>query len=342
MRIATNVLSVLAWIGAAVTLDACAGSGSSYAPSSPQAFPNQPRAATTRSRPAVVEVTAGDRAAAYEFSNNRVHFTPPSFRRGPHRANAAPVGYPLDMTNYGGGTMPASDAYNVYVNCKDERCWGHPEEFLKGLAGTPFSNLITQYTGSPGSSYTYKGSLSVKYSHPYTNTYYSADLFAILAAAVRHFKADGLSVEYHIFLPEGVDTCFDQTPLCYSPDNLSAFQFCAYHGAAQYNHKPVVYSVEPYASPQVEVYGRFVWACQNQVLPKGVNREDSAQASALSHESFESWSDPLPNSGWFNANFNAEIGDICAYLYMQTIELSNRKWYIQQEYSNAAHGCSST
>jgi len=327
---------------AAMLLHGCAESVPAYTPATAPNIAAQTRTART-SRPAVIEVTAGDRAAAFGFSNNRVHFTAPAFRRHKRHAHATPpVGYPLDMYDFGGPTMPASNAYNIYVNCKDERCWGHPEEFLKGLAGSPFSDLITQYTGSPGSKYAFKDSLSVKYSHPYTNTYYTEDLFAILAAALRHFKATGLSVQYHIFLPKGIDTCVDQTSLCYSPDDLSAFQFCAYHGAAQYKHKNVIYSVEPYASPQVDVYGTFVWGCQDQAIPKGVNREDSAQASALSHESFESWSDPLPNTGWFNTTFQAEIGDICAYLYMQTIELSSRKWYIQQEYSNAAHGCSST
>src|SRR5438477_602493 len=35
----------------------------------------------------------------------------------------------------------------------------------------------------------------------------------------------GLGHVYHVFLPQGVDTCFDEG-LCYSPDNFATFGMC--------------------------------------------------------------------------------------------------------------------
>ena len=160
----------------------------------------------------------------------------------------------------------------------------------------------------------------MSYSHPYSKTYYSEDLLAILAAAVRHFRATGLNVEYHLFLPKGVDTCFDQAAFCYSPDNLASFAFCAYHGAARLGGDTIIYSVEPYQAVRVNLGGGQVgYACGTPYLPAGTDRLDSGTASTLSHESFESWSDPIPNTGWYNSTYQVEIGDICSYLFMQTV-----------------------
>ncbi len=53
---------------------------------------------------------------------------------------------------------------------------------------------------------------------------------------------------YHVFLPPGTDECFDNTySVCYSPDHLTTWFFCAYHGFVDFpDIGHVIYSVEPY------------------------------------------------------------------------------------------------
>lgn len=295
----------------------------------------------------ILQITAADRAMARSFVAGTPHITLPSFKH--QAAPAAKVGYPLDMTcqTKQCPVMPSSTAYNVYVTpdgktCKNEKCWGDPEEFLKALKGSPLAGVAQQYTGGGPTAYTYGGHVTVKYGLAYTNTFYNNDLFTILAAAAKHFQKVGLTYQYHIFLPPGIDTCFDQYAECYSPDNLNAFAFCAYHTAVLFNGQPIVYSIEPWQNAQVTIGGKKFYGCQDQKVPAGTNRLNSGTASTLSHESFEAWSDPLPNSGYFNASYGEEIGDVCAYQFMTKFAAGGGSWFVQQEYSNSAHGCADT
>lgn len=332
-------------------LAACSGLGQNVTPSTgsgPNALSpaaSAPRAAAGARTRSIYEVTGAARAMAAQFHRiGQPRFLPPSFKHQaqPHVKN----GYPLDMTcqTKACPVMNGSTAYNVYVTdgktCTNgESCWGDPEEFLKGLAGSPLAGVATQYTGAAASAFKYGDSMTVKYSLAYSNTFYQNDLLTILAQAVTHFQKIGLNVQYHIFLSPGTDTCFDQTGACYSPDDLSSFAFCAYHDAVGYNGTPIVFSIEPYQNATVKVGNKTFYACQLQKAPKGTDRLSSSTASTLSHESFEAWSDPLPNSGWFNAPYGEEIGDVCAYQFMTNTTLGGKKYFIQTEYSNAVHGC---
>jgi len=338
----SNVLRFAGVLFAGWILAACSGT-QSVVPAS-QAPVNAP----TVSRgvnPDAVRVTFDDAMMARNFVPMKAHVTPMRLKNPykglANRPDSTPVGYPLDMTKGTGPTVKSIAAYNIYVNEKNEATWGDPEEFLKGLTGSPFAGLITQYTGGAASGYKFGGSMSVNYSLKYSNTFYNNDLFTILASAVKHFQKVGLTAQYHLFLPPGIDTCFDQYGICYSPDNLNSFVFCAYHSAVAYNGQPILFSVEPYQNATVKIGSQTFYACQNTVVPKGTNRLESGTASTLSHESFETWSDPLPNTGWFNPSYGAEIGDICAYAFMQKQVLGSKSYWIQQEYSNAAHGCAS-
>ncbi|MBV8333082.1 MAG: hypothetical protein JO192_10130 [Candidatus Eremiobacteraeota bacterium] len=305
------------------------------------------RAPATKAVAGVLEITQADREMARSFVPGRPHIMVPTFTH--HAKPASAVGYPLDMTCQTPQcpVMNASVAYNVYVTpdgktCKDEKCWGDPEEFLKAISGSPLVGLVQQYTKGAPTAYTYGSSIAVKYKLAYTNTFYNNDLWTILSAAAHHFKAVGTNAEYHIFLPPGVDTCFDQTSECYSPDNLTSFAFCAYHTAVLFGKTPIVYSVEPWQDVQVTVSGKKVYGCQDAKVPPGTNRLNSGTASTLLHESMESWSDPLPNTGWFNSIYGEEIGDTCAYLFMTKEVVGGGSWFVQQIWSNTYHGCADT
>jgi hypothetical protein len=336
----------------ATALAACSGTGQTIPSGPAQSQPAQRSVQDDSVRPQVLTVTDADRAMARKWRRvGTPHITAPRFhnpfaRVRPH----APVGYPLDMTcqTKKCPVMTSSTAYNIYVTpdgkkCATQKCWGNPEQFLKALTGSQLAGVAKQYTGGDATAYKFGGSVAVKYGLAYTNTFYNNDLFTVLVAAYKHFKALGLNVQYHIFLPPGTDTCFDQTSICYSPDNLSSFFFCAYHTAAIAGPGQfIVYSVEPYQNATVTINGQKFYGCQDDVVPPGTNRLNSGTASTLSHESFEAWSDPLPNTGWFNASYGEEIGDVCAYQFMTTENLKGKSWFVQQEYSNTYHGCADT
>ncbi|HZY99343.1 MAG TPA: hypothetical protein VFE36_07200, partial [Candidatus Baltobacteraceae bacterium] len=226
----------------ATALAACSGMSQAVPAGPAQSQPSQSAVHSEAMHGGVLSVTAADRALARTFvANGRPHITPVRFKNPfakiqPHTGN---FGYPLDMTcqTKKCPVMNASVAYNIYVTpdgkqCATEKCWGNPEEFLKALTGSQLAGVAKQYTGGDATAYTYGGSVAVKYHLNYSNTFYNNDLFTILAAAYKHFKATGLNAQYHIFLPPGIDTCFDQYGECYSPDNLNSFYFCAYHTAA--------------------------------------------------------------------------------------------------------------
>ncbi len=155
------------------------------------------------------------------------------------------------------------------------------------------------------------------------------DLFNVIHAAAKT-GGTGYGHEYNVFLKKGLDTCMDFGP-CYSPDNPSAFVFCAYHGSITYSDiGHVIYSIMPYQD--VAGCGDFGLSGLPNASPI------DSTATTLSHEWSESISDPDPNSGWFNSVFGAEIGDLCN-TFRATETLNGHKYVIQPEYSNSVHGC---
>jgi hypothetical protein len=342
-------------------LAACSGNQSvTPAASTPQAMRPAAASLARTKGPEALRITAEDIAFAQTFQPGPRHITPTvlNYRAHPNAKRPATPGYPDDMSCavYGGTctTMPSSTAYNVYVSpdgkhCMTESCWGTPEEFLKGIAGSSFVGLISQYTHGKASGYTYGDSVAVPYtSLKYYHVFYDNDLLTILAAAVKHFGKVGTTAEYHIFTPPGYDVCETETTSCYSPDNLKAFAFCAYHSSAYVPSLKtnIVWSVEPWAGAQATYHGRKVYVCANSD-PSLKPDPASFQASVLAHESFESWSDPVfpPPSyvplGYID-NAGAEIGDVCAYQFFTTLNFGKNTYNVQTMYSNAAHACNNS
>jgi hypothetical protein len=320
---------------------------------SPQARP----IADAGHQPQVISVTGDNLALARTFRFGTPRIMYPIFKNPfAKAARSRTPGYPMDMScplpipGYMSGkctTMPSATAYNVYVSpngkqCATESCWGQPEEFLKSITGTKFVGLITQYTGGKPAEYKYGASVAVKYPLNYSKVMYGNDIGNILAAAIGHFGKAGLTSEYHIFLPPGYDTCFDETNQCYSPNHPSTFDFCAYHtfvyvpGLETY----VVFSIEPWAGAKVRIGGKNVSPC-GDISPAATQSTRNFQAAVLAHESFESWSDPIQTpaaSGNLNY-YGMEIGDVCAYRYFTNVGSGSNAFNVQTMYSNAAHAC---
>jgi hypothetical protein len=154
----------------------------------------------------------------------------------------------------------------------------------------------------------------------------------------------GYSHINHIFLPQNQDVCVsgDTTATvgvptgCYSPDNQSAFTWCAFHASVDFpDIGHVIFSIEPYQNVSLCVVAP-------QPSPNGALVDSTA--NSLSHELFEMITDPDTNA-WLNRNsvhlFGAEIGDLCENSNFEygVVQLNGRKYQFQAEYSNAGHVC---
>jgi hypothetical protein len=273
--------------------------------------------------------------AAYQVSNFSYHIFPVIGKRPVMPAPNTTVIHPADLHYFGGSVMKTAVWHNIYVNCKtnSQKCWGNPEGFETALTSSTLIKLLTQYTKAAAGAYTFGEGTPVSYP-VFSNIFYDNDLFSILHAVAKSIGSVGYGNEYHIFLPKGIDTCFDGTTICYSPDIPANWIFCAYHGNVTFSDiGTVVFSVEPYQN---------VRGCVSPSLPKGFDPLTNTTNSVLAHETFESITDANPNSfqtlGWYNLFFNGEIGDLCAG-YPVVMPFGNSKYYIQTMYSNKYHGC---
>jgi hypothetical protein len=257
----------------------------------------------------------------------------PGLSAGP----AAPtVGfYPADLSNPGNGpVLVSTQSHSLYVNlnCAAGQCPGNPDGFLADLGASATIHLVDQYVGSSAPNrYTVGPAGAIGYPLG-TNTLGENDIVAIVHAGALAFGAGGGHI-YHVFLPPGVDTCVGQPPACYSPDNPSTFAFCAYHTAVNFRDLGVVlYTVEPYQA----VSGCAVPAGS----PNGVLADSTY--STLSHELFETITDPIPPQSWVARTtfpvFGAEIGDLCQGPHA-VLNLNGHLYELQLEYSNLFHAC---
>jgi hypothetical protein len=213
--------------------------------------------------------------------------------------------------------------------------------FLSDLSNSTFIHLTDQYVGTTANN-RYPPSTPATATVPLfvSNVVGQNDILAIVHTAAKALGT-GYGHVYHVFLPKGVDTCFDLTNICYSPDNPASWVFCAYHGSVTFGDiGHVLLSVEPYQN---------VPGCQAAPPnPNGILADSTN--SVLSHELIEAITDPDPGSGWVAAKSlivnGAEIGDLCEPLGNSsgqfldpTLTLNGRKYELQLEYGNNYHAC---
>jgi hypothetical protein len=302
--------------------------------------------------------------AGYSYSHFRYHIYPSNTaagkaalgagRFGPavsnlqtHAAIAAvpsPGFYPSDLDYFGGPVVTNLLSHPLYINASScggvASCWGNPERFLTDLGSSTFIHVTDQYTKTSGS---YRLGHHVFASmRMFTNTVGQSELLgAVHDAAAALGTPSGYGNQFHIFLPKGVDTCFDQTSICYSPDNPASFVFCAYHGSVTFSDiGHVLFSVEPFQN---------VTGCQaGPPNPNGMLADSTN--SVLSHELIETITDPDGNAWIANNSLiasGAEIGDLCErgepgkpFFADPILILNGRKYQLQLEYSNRFHACS--
>jgi len=251
--------------------------------------------------------------------------------------------YPADLSNpQHEPTVITTSHHPIYVD-GEPRTWGDVGTFLTDLGKSDFIHVLDQYTGATSNNrYTLGTSFTAAYPIPANHTLLISDILSLVHAAA-WVKGSGLGHLYHVFLPKGADMCLTATQ-CYSPDNPTLFVFCAFHGTATFTDSvgTVIFSVEPYQD---------VNGCS--VPPAGTanNQLIDSTDTVLSHEVFESLSDPGLNAWWVQAftfaNGN-EIGDLCTragqfkghfYWDYGRVYLNGNPYTIQPEYSNQVHGC---
>lgn len=328
----------------AAGLSACGGGAGTSLP--PAAQKQDSTAQSQRSIETVQDAGAVDAADTGAAASARVvyrhvwkRFSGASTAIGnaPGRASTPPDAPGGRLIDHGGARLATVASHDVYVNCNDPAsCWGFPAQFLQNLEASNFIHVTDQYIGTFSNfRYTVAAAQKIKYSIP-LNVLYDADVQEIVHHVAKQ-RGGGYANEYHVFLPQGTDECFDGVSgICYSPDNLSTFVFCAYHGSVDFaDIGHILYSVEPYQETPGcgDVFTPTNYPPHSGPPPHTLTDSTS---TVLSHELFETITDP-DGTAWFNAD-GFEIGDLCAF-HRAIINLDGTNYTIQTEWSNAAsHG----
>lgn len=256
---------------------------------------------------------------------------------------AQPGFFPADLSYFGGLWVKSGSSANIYYNCANQSCWGNPEGFLTDLAASKFIHVVDQYIGSKANNRYPLSLASTVHLSGGSSSLTSTDIESMVHQAVVQVGAGHI---FHLFLPQGVNVCVG-TDICYSPDNPSTFVFCAYHAAVTFQDlggAVVAYTVEPYQ----DVTG-CVLAPNANGYPNGALADSTN--SALSHELFETITDPFPLSGWVAVNSlpeqGNEIGDVChgpgndsrQVIAPSYVLARGHTYQTQLEYSNTRHAC---
>ena len=248
--------------------------------------------------------------------------------------------YPADLQYYGGQVVTSAASYNIYVD-STPKTFGYPKSFQQHLGASRMIHLTDEYVNSTSDNrYTAGGDFTVQY--PTITTLGDNDILTLIHAAGAGIAGGGYNHIYHIFLPPGVNYCSTGTLLPLGVCNASQTSpnptFCAFHGSVVFSDLgETLYSLEPYQD--------LHWcgvdnATSNPNQPTPNGPQNDSTFSTLSHETFETITDPDPGTGWYtnNVGVNGEIGDLCAYLPEDT-SLNQKIYRLQREYSNAQHGC---
>ena len=319
--------------------------------------------------------TAADHAAAAEASVVYRHARPANTTAGSalkHKdltaSLAGPTGaatsedndqirFPADLTYNGGAVVTAAASHAIYLlphgKCPIATCWGNPEGFLRDVEISEFAHITDQYVHTGANNrYTVGKHTMISYTPtPKTAPLTDLDMQAVVHAVASLSGQTGYGHIYHVFLPPGQDECFTATDhVCYSPDVLATFIFCAYHSSVDFKDiGHVLYSVEPFQN---------VMGCNVRPGTPNGPLVDSTN-NVLSHELIETITDP-DGTAWFNFTdvglIGEEIGDECSFFAAVAISpkltelffdptvftLGKHRYAIQPEYSNDAHACATS
>ncbi len=267
-----------------------------------------------------------------------------------------------ELLYHGGPVMHSSAVYSIFWDPTES---GFPagyqtliDRYLSDVAAdsglsTNVNSVLTQYGDASGrAAYDseFGGAFDDTGAYPapgcpveagFTQCLTDAQLAGHLNGFVQsHGLPRGLGVEYFVFTPPEIDTCFESSgKVCFG--NF----FCAYHADTAASGTETIYADIPYA-PQ------FPSGCGSGQHPNaGASSVADDTIDTLSHEYDESITDPL-GTAWFDSSLE-EVADKChigqpqdygsplggapGSLYNQLIH--GGTYYTQTEWGNGAGGC---
>jgi IPT/TIG domain/PKD domain len=141
-----------------------------------------------------------------------------------------------------------------------------------------------------------------------TDAQLQGELKSYIAA---HELPTGLTYEYFIITPPGVEDCFTAGgSQCSAGAEPPHDVYCAYHGNIPTPGGQIIYANDPYVT---EIEG-----CDDGNHPNGPS--DGLIEGGLSHEHNESITDPEPNNAWTDiGGVGGEIADKCQEEYGQVL-----------------------
>lgn|GEM_PF-966958 len=351
--------SSVALIGASllsVALASCSGGSSSIPQTSqPQSNPSQPgNGGTTTSSLTIINIKNSDRSAVKSHGTIRAHVYGMQKPAKPGTTTQSSVVHVSNLQYFGGPLVASAHVYNAFVDSSPST-FGDVSQFQNRFSRSTMVHMLDEYVGATASNrYPWGGDFGVNY--PAVTTLGDNDLLLIIHAVAAGVAGGGLNHVYNIFLPPGLNYCSTGTILPVGACNASPTSpnpaFCAFHGAVAFSDTgTTLFTVEPFSDTDFCGVDNF---SQNPTAPTPNGLVKDSQYSALSHEQSETFTDPIPGSGWVVPDpfFPSEIGDLCAYIdgpfnssgfvSPQNTSLDGKAYRIQFEYSNKQVGCNNT
>ncbi|MHB8574495.1 MAG: hypothetical protein ACYDCQ_04100 [Dehalococcoidia bacterium] len=246
--------------------------------------------------------------------------------------------------NYAIFWLPSGSHFEASGSAADDtRYEGLVQRYFQDIGHSDFYNLLAQYpdtTTTPLNAASWGGSYVDQ--TPYTGGGSTGQALVdqdIQAAVTRALSANGwtpdITHSFVVFTAYGIVSCADA-----SHTQCSNNYYCGYHGDYLLNGSEVIYTNMPDLGTMLS---------NGCAVPQSPNGDPTADAelNVLSHEHFESASDPEPsdNLAWVDASGN-ENGDKCAWQFgsidgsQANIHLNGNPYMLQTEWSNASGGCS--
>jgi hypothetical protein len=252
------------------------------------------------------------------------------FWQPPNNTNTFPAGYQAGIEKYF-TNLGVTPFYNIVTQYNDTSAVPVPNS--ASLGAPSFTDTTTlPPSGNNGSMPTSTCTAGVNC--PLLDSDIQNEVTVALAANPS-WKAPGINVEYFVFTPPNVGECFNPTT-CFALPAEPQGVFCAYH---TFFAGTTIYAYQPFAASG----SCFPFPGGPTTFPNGVNID--IELSPVSHEMFESNTDPLLNAWFGTGGLSDEIGDKCAYNYGffspdgTNIVLMGHPFQLQQEFSNDITAC---
>ncbi len=269
-------------------------------------------------------------------------------------ASASPTST-APLTYHGGPVQQVQYAYAIFwlpagyhYDINDSQFEVLISQYFNDVGGSNFSKLLVQYpddvNASPTGSLIFGGGFVDTTPYPEPGTVASPLLGQDIANEVQKIISSGSlptgkDDAYYVFTASGINVCEDQGMTMCTFNTPQQTGFCAYHSYVQSDN------YVPYALLSVDPSG-ITGGCQisEPIFPYNDPIADS-EISLVSQEQFALQTDPL-GSAWYDATTASEIDNQCAGQFGlvnstdgANVILHDHEYILQEEWSNAAGGC---